>query len=93
MANLMARTSRPGTSELPQAKIVNINRAQGRRPKSSPSLELQVNIEGRDHAVALSLDALEDHGLSGPAAAEELRGIRAALEELVQVLKSSPETE
>ena len=80
----------PGPAEPPEARIVNINRAQGRRPKSSPSLELQVNIGDRDHAISLSLDALDSYGLSGPVAVEELRGIRIALEDLVQILKAAP---
>ena len=92
MVDLTARTSRPSPSEPPLAKIVKVNRTHGRRPESTPSLELQVNIEGRDHDVWLPLGALEENGLSGPAAAEELRGIRAALEELVQILKSDRET-
>ncbi|MDE0488553.1 MAG: hypothetical protein OXI07_05100 [Gammaproteobacteria bacterium] len=51
------------------------------------SLVLQVKIEGRHHRVSLSTDVLRDFGLTGPAAAEELRGIRAALERLADLVE------
>ncbi len=68
---------RPKPAELPRAKIINYNPAS---PGSSATLELQVNIEGQDHSILLPVDALNNHGLSGPAAVEELRGIREALD-------------
>ncbi len=80
---------KPSPTEPPVAKITRINRPPG----SSPSLELQVSIGGLDHKVLLPLDALEDRGLSGPAAVEELRGIRAALEALAPLLKNGQEKE
>ena len=79
---------RQGPAEPVKAKIIKVNRNEGRQPESTPSLELQVKIEDQDHDVWLSLDALEENGLSGPAAVEELRRIREALEELVLVMKS-----
>ena len=79
--------SHPGSAEPPEAKIVGINRTE-----SSSYLELQVRIGDRDQSVSLPLDALEDRGLSGPAAAEALRGIQSALEELVRGLKGRQET-
>ncbi len=77
-----------GPAEPAKAKIIKVNRNESQRPESTPSLELQVKIEDQDHDVWLSLDALEENGLSGPAAVEELRRIREALEELVLVMKS-----
>ena len=41
-----------------------------------------MNIEGRDHLCALALDAMEDFGLSGPAAADALSRIADALGQL-----------
>ena len=64
-------------SELPIAEIVGITQTE-----SSSSLELRVNIEGRDHLCALPLDAMEDFGLSGPAAADALSRIADALGQL-----------
>ena len=52
------------------------------------ALVLRVNIAGRDRNVELTVGALQDHGLSGPAAVEELRGIRVALEDLASLLKN-----
>ena len=76
-----------GPAEPAKAKIIKVNRNESQRPESTPSLELQVKIEDQDHDVWLSLDALEENGLSGPAAVEELRRIREALEELVLVME------
>ena len=68
----------PGSSEPPEAKITGfIGTRDGKR-----GLELLVNIEGKDRTCVLRLDALEGHGLSGPAAVEELRALREELEEL-----------
>ena len=53
------------------------------------ALELLVNIEGLDRRVELSVGALKDHGLSGPAAVEELRGIRAALVEELRGIRAA----
>ena len=79
----------PAATEPPKAKIVRFNRNQ-----STPSLELQVNIEGRDHVFALPLDALQEYDVSGPAAVEELRQIRVTLERLAEKLSApAPETE
>ncbi len=75
---------KPDPAGPPIAKIVRINRP----PLSSPNLELQASIGGRDQIVVLPLDALEGHGLSGPVAVEELRAIRSALEELVRAVKN-----
>ena len=77
-----------GPAEPAKAEIIKVNRNESRRTESTPSLELRVKIEGQDHDVWLSLDALEENGLSGLAAVEELRRIRTALEELVLVMKS-----
>ena len=52
---------RPDSAELPKVKITRKVRGS---PKEPPALELQVNIEGRNHKALLLLDALEDHGLS-----------------------------
>lgn len=65
----------PDLTEPPQAEI--IGEALGRDGKRV--LELRVKIEGRDRNIWLALDALEGHGLSGPAAVEELREIRKIL--------------
>lgn len=43
-------------------------------------LELRVKIEGRDHTILLSPDALEANGLSGSEAVAELRKIRGAID-------------
>lgn len=51
-------------------------------------LELLVNIEDRPRSILLTLDALQDHGLSGPAAVEALLGIQAAVESLVSEVRS-----
>ncbi|MXY42007.1 MAG: hypothetical protein F4160_05265 [Rhodospirillaceae bacterium] len=80
---------KPGPAELPMAEVVRISGS----PKGSPTLELRVNIEGRDRRFLLTLSALEGHGLSGPAAVEELRAIRAALEKIAEALTRNPETE
>ena len=85
---------RPGSAEPCEAKITNVIRPKTRvGPRgSSPYLELQVNIEGRTRTFALMFDALLSHGIGGPAAVEELQAIRAALEELVSVVKLGPGT-
>lgn len=75
----------PSAAEMPKAEIVSVNQGNG----SSSTLELRVNIEGQDRGVLLPLDALEGHGLSGPAAVEELRRIRVALERLVERLPAT----
>ncbi|MCY4130052.1 MAG: hypothetical protein OXG15_12535 [Gammaproteobacteria bacterium] len=77
---------KPGRDNLPLAKILeNIPRFDG-----TPCLVLRVNIEGRDHELGLTIDELDEAGLSGPAGVEELRKIRKLLEQLVA---SRPETE
>ena len=63
-------------AEPPVAKIVKILD----EPGGQRALELQVNIGGQDQRVLLSLGALEDHGLSGPAAVEALRGVAQAVD-------------
>ena len=75
------QTKYPNDSRRPIAKVVGISPT-----RSSPTLELQVNIEGRDHNILLPLDALQDHGVTGPAAVVELRGIRLALEALGNIV-------
>ena len=86
MTNFQGKgTIHPDPAEPPIAKIVGINRTG-----PSPSLELRVKIRDQDHDALLLLDALEDYGLSGPAAVEELRAIRVALVDLVQAVKDSP---
>ena len=42
--------------------------------RSMLDLEIRVNIDGRDRRVLLRLDALANHGLSGPAAVESFGG-------------------
>lgn len=69
---------RPKPGEPPEAEIIGV--AETRRGKSC--LVLQVKIEGRDQELALTFDALQGYGLSGPAAVEELRRIREAVEAL-----------
>lgn len=69
---------RPKPAKLPTAEIVAIHPASSAR--SSSTLELQVNIEGHNHNVLLTVDALSNHGLSGLAVVEELRGIRESLD-------------
>jgi len=69
----------PDESPIPEAKVLRIIRGS---PKESPALELQVKIGGRDRKILLRLDALEEFGLSGPAAVEELRKIRRSLDDL-----------
>ena len=88
MNPVQTRYGGQGSAEPAKAKIIKVNRNEGRIPESTPSLELRVKIEDQDHDVWLSLDALEEIGLSGPAAVEEIRLIRMALEELVLVMKS-----
>lgn len=61
-------------SKWPIATIVGLNRSG-----SSPSLELRVNIEDRDHVCVLPLDALRDYEMSGPAAVDALSRIADAL--------------
>ncbi len=78
----------PGPTEPPEAEITQIIEKRG----GKRALELQVNIEGQHRTFLLTLDALKGYGLSGPAAVEELRGIRAALEALAP-LKNSQEKE
>ena len=77
----VVQTEYPNDSRRPIAKVVGISPT-----RSSPTLELQVNIEGRDHNILLPLDALQDHGVTGPAAVVELRGIRLALEALGNIV-------
>ncbi len=89
MSPLQPTYDKPGPAGPPVAKITRINRSPGSRP----TLELQVNIGGQDCDIVLPLDALEDRGLSGPAAVEELRAIRAALEDLAHAVKNGQEKE
>ena len=69
---------KPEPNEPYEPKSIAANKVSG----SVRSLVLLVNIEGRDRKISLSIDALEEYGLSGPAAVEELREIRKALEGL-----------
>ena len=55
---------RPDPAEPPIAEIRKVYRPANK----TAALELQVNIEGRNRTVLLTLDALEGHGLSGPVA-------------------------
>lgn len=73
--NAIKNGHRPGASEPPIGEATGIVDSRG----GTRYLELQVNIGGQPHKVWLSLGALQDQGVSGPAAAEELRGIREAL--------------
>ena len=86
----VTQTKYPNDSRQLTAKVVGISQsrisATGSKDGKSQALELQVNIEGQDHAVLLALDALNDYGLSGPAAVKELRGIRLALESLGNIV-------
>ena len=83
MNGIPSGRGRPEAAEPPKAIIKNLIRKAG----SSPDLELQVNIGGRDYRLVLPHDALRDHGIEGPAAVEELRGIRTAIEGLLKVLR------
>ena len=47
-----------------------------------------MNIAGRDQTIVLTNDELEGHGLSGPAAVDELRAIRVAVEALARAAQS-----
>ena len=59
----------PSSSELPEAEIIeDIDLSGGRR-----GLALRVKIEGRDHTFALSTDALQAAGMTGPAAVAAIR--------------------
>ena len=92
----MTKTTMPAGNRYPdptepyEATSVEVYRGSDR---SMLGLEIRVNIEGRDRRVLLRLDALANHGLSGPAAGEELRGIREAVESLVMAVKRSLEKE
>ena len=55
------------------------------QPDGRSHLVLLVNIEGQPRKVLLSLDALQDHGLTGPAAAKELRAIREQLSSIADL--------
>ena len=57
-------------------------------PDGRRALELRVNIAGRDRTIVLTNDELEGHGLSGPAAVDELRAIRVAVEALARAAQS-----
>ena len=90
--NSMDSPGRPEPAEPPMATITGgFEVRRGSRGKRV--LELQVNIAGRDRAIWLTDDELASYGLSGPAAVDELRGIRAALERIANALERSPETE
>ncbi len=80
---------RPGSAKPYEPESIELVTATDGRSH----LELQVKIEDRLRSVKLTLDALQDHGLSGPAAAEELRKIRKAAERIAAALERSPETE
>ena len=60
-----------------KAKVKKITRT-----KSSLNLELQVNIEGQDRDLQLSVDASQDYGLTGQEGVTELRRIADSLEKL-----------
>lgn len=75
------RDGRPLAGELPEAEIIDeVDSRGGKR-----ALVLKVKIEGQHRTFLLRLDALEGRGLLGPAAVEELRGIRIAVEALAGV--------
>lgn len=80
----------PNDSRRLTAKVVRLSQsgisAPGSKVGQTEGLELQVNIEGQDHDILLPLDALNDYGLTGPAAVAELRGIREALVNLCDVV-------
>ena len=74
---------RPGPSEPYKPDAVKpILGSDGKK-----ALEPKVSIEGRPRGVLLSPDALEDFGLTGPVAVEELRGVRPELSRLRGVLE------
>ena len=83
MMSVQSKYDRQGPMEPPVAEIIQVNRP----PDKTSILELRVNIEDRDQLVALPLGALEEFGLTGPAAVEELRAIRVALENLVRAVE------
>lgn len=72
----------PGPAELPEAEIIEI----AERPGGKQCLVLQASIGGQPRKFVLALDALEGHGLSGPAAVAELRAIRELLSTDLQTL-------
>ena len=77
----VVQTTYPNDSRPAKPLIATII-GEAETPDGRQALELQVSIEGQDRTVLLMLHALEDHGLSGPAAVAELRGIRKLLETL-----------
>ena len=87
--NAIDSPGRPDPDANPTATVVRKIRGS---PKGSPALELQVSIVGRNRTFLLLLDELASHGLSGPEAVEELRGIRVAVEKVAEALTRSPET-
>ena len=86
--SVQSHYGRPDPAEPPIAEIRKVYRPANR----NAALELQVKIEGRDRTILLTLDALEGHGLSGPAAVEELRAIRVALERIADALSQGTES-
>ena len=85
MNGIPSDRGRPDAADPPKAIFKNLIRKAG----SSPDLEIQVSIGGRDYSIVLPHDDLRDHGIGGPAAVEELRGIRTAIEDLAQVLRQT----
>ena len=66
---------------IPTATITGVNRTGSR-----PSLELRVNVEGRDHDIWLPLDALASFGATDREAAAGLREILRSLSRLEENL-------
>ena len=65
------------------AEIIGVVKARD----NTPCLELRVNIGDQDQRVLLAVDAIANHGMSGPAAVAELQGIRMALEKISERLE------
>ena len=86
MAAIQNSYGKPDPVEPYVAKIVKLNLHPNNK---IPNLELQVKIEGRDRTVSLPLYALQEFGIGGPAAVEELRGLRMALERIASTYPSS----
>ena len=83
-----SRSDPPDPVEPYKPHTIEENRVSG----ELRALVLRVNIAGRDRNVELTVGALQDHGLSGPAAVEVLRSIQSTLEDLVRALERRPET-